>query len=164
MQSPVYPPEAYDRYLALKPTPLLIALIIYCELPLLFILLAYNPSPKLQAAFVPLQHYATPFSLLCGLPAALVIVAWAKRLPASGDTWRHIWRLGKWLLSVSLVSQLLLLYSQMHGSLWASYALDASDRFLLVQMGLSLLALYYLWRVPRVSDVFADFPARPEEG
>jgi hypothetical protein len=137
---------------------------LYCTLPLLFILLAYNPSPKLQTAFAPLQHYATPFSLLCGLPAALVIAAWAKRLPGSGNAWRRIWGLGKWLLSLSLVSQLLLLYSEVHGSLWASYALDATDRFLLLQMGLSLLALYYLWRVPRVSDVFCDFPARPEEG
>ncbi|MCP5278847.1 MAG: DUF2919 family protein [Thiobacillus sp.] len=157
-----YPPESFDRYLALKPTFLLVAIMIYCTLPLVFILLAYNPSPKLQVAFMPLQHYATPFSLLCGLPAALVIGAWVKRLPDSGNAWRHIWRLGKWLLSLSLVSQLLLLYSQVHASLWASYALTTKDRFLLVQMGLSLLALYYLWRVRRVSDVFDDFPSKPQ--
>lgn len=158
-----YPPEAYDRNLALKPSPLLIAVMIYCTLPLLFILLSFNPSPKLQAAFAPLQHFATPLSLLCGLPSALVLAALIKRLPSSGDIWRRVWGLGKWLLSLSLVAQLLLLYSQLHVSIWASYALNGNDRFLLVQMGVALLALYYLWRATKVSDVFADFPPKPTE-
>ena len=163
MDKLVYPPEAYDRNLTLKPPFLLIAVMVYCAIPLLFILLAYNPSPKLQAAFVPLQHYATPLSFVSGLPAAVVIAAWTKRLPTSGDGWRQIWGWGKWLLSFSLVSHFILLFSQLHGTLWNSYALTDKDRFLMVQMGLALLALYYLWRVRRVSDVFADFPARPKE-
>lgn len=159
----MYPPEDYDLNLAIKPTPLLITVMVYCCLPLLFVILAYNPSPKLQAAFVPLQHYATPLSLVCGLPAALVIMAWIKRLPNAWEGWRHIWRWGKWLLSVSLVSHFLLLFFQAHGSIWNSYALSGADRLLMVNMGLDVLALYYLWRVRRVSDVFADFPARPKE-
>lgn len=158
---PIYGPEAYDRNLALKPSFLLIGVMLYCALPLLFVVLAYNPSPKLQAAFVPLQHYATPLTLPCGLPAALVILAWLKRLPDSGSFWRHVWRHGRVWLSLSLVSHFLLIAYQSHASIWNSYALNAADRMLVVHMGLDLLALYYLWRSPRVADVFADFPAKP---
>lgn len=156
-----YPPEAYDRNLALKPAPLLIAVMLYCALPLLLVVLAYNPSPKLQAAFSPLQHYATPLSLLSGVPAALVIIAWLKRLPESGSFWRRLWHSGRVLLSISLVFHFLLIAYQSHASIWNSYALSTADRMLVVNMGLDLLALYYLWRSPRVADVFADFPARP---
>ena len=50
-----------------------------------------------------------------------------------------------------------------HGSLFRSYALSDADRLILLYMGADVLALYYIWRVRRVSDVFADFPAKPKE-
>ncbi|MEW5769194.1 MAG: DUF2919 family protein [Pseudomonadota bacterium] len=156
-----YPPDAYDRNLALKPPPLLILVMLYCALPLLLILLAYNPSPKMQGMYTYLQHFESPLSLLCGLPAALVLFAWAKRLPQAGATWRQVWRWGRWLLSLSLLAHFTLLFSQRGMAIWNTFVLLDADRLVVVNMGLDLLALYYLWRVRRVADVFADFPAPP---
>lgn len=163
MMERLYPPEAYDRNLALKPTLLLVAIMVYGALPLLLVVLAYNPSPKLQVAFDYLRHYGTPFSLLCGIPAALVLVAWLKRLPSSGAFWRFTWQRGKWLLSISIALHFALLLHQHGHSMWGDYHLSQTDRLVLARLGLDALALYYLWRVRRVSDVFADFPARPKE-
>lgn len=159
-----YPPEAFDRNLALKPTFLLVACMVYGALPLLLVVLAYNPSPKLQTAFDYLRHYGTPSHLLSGIPAVLMLIAWLKRLPGARPIWRTVWHQGKWLLSLSLVSHFFFMLSMAHGSLFRSFALSDADRLILMYMGIDVLAVYYLWRVPRVSDVFCDFPARPEEG
>lgn len=157
----IYPPEAYDRYLALKPPVLLLVVMAYCVLPLAFVLLAYNPSPKLRPMFEYLQHYASPLALLCGLPAALVWAALIKRLPAGGALWRGIWARGRVLLSLSLAGHFALLAVQRGGHLLGAYFLSDADRWVVVSLGVDALALYYLWRVARVGDVFADFPAPP---
>jgi hypothetical protein len=154
-----YSPDDYDSHLALKPPFLLIAIMVYCALPLIFILIAYNPSPRFQASFSYLQHYATPLSFLGGIPAALVLFAWTKRLPTAGRYWRLIWRWGKWLLSVSLMTHNYLLFSQRGLDIWNSFTMLDSDRLVVVNMGMDLLFVYYLWRVQRVTDVFADFPS-----
>lgn len=158
-----YPPEDYDRNLALKPTLLLAACMFYGALPLILVVLAYNPSPKLQTAFDYLRHYGTPSHLLSGIPATLLLTAWLKRLPGARSVWKTIWHRGKWLLTLSLASHFFFMLSMEHGSLFRSYALSDADRLILLYMGADVLALYYIWRVRRVSDVFADFPAKPKE-
>ncbi len=155
----IYSPDDYDINLALKPPFLLIVIMVYCVLPLVFILIAYNPSPKFQASFGYLQHYAGPISFLGCLPAALVLFAWTKRSPHAGKQWRHIWRWGKWLLSLSLLAHIFLLVSQRGLAIWNSFSMLDSDRLVIVNIGIDMLSLYYLWRIPRVTDVFADFPS-----
>lgn len=156
-----YPPESYDRNLALKPSRVLIAVMGYCVLPMFLVILAFSPSPKLQASFSQFQNFSSPLSILCALPATLVLLAWGRRLPDSRAFWRRVWHSGRVLLSLSLTSHFLLTAYHSHTSILNSYALSSADRMLVVHMGLDLLALYYLWRSPRVGDVFADFPAKP---
>lgn len=158
----IYSPEDFDRNFVLKPSPGLILLMFYAARHFLFVLLAYNPSPRLGSAFSFLQHYATPTSLLFGLPALLVIVAWVQRIPNAKGIWRAIWRQGKWLLSLSILSHFAFLVYSAGPDILGSYVLTDSARLAVVILGVDVLSLYYLWRSPRVSDVFADFPARPQ--
>ncbi len=158
----IYPPEDFDGNFALKPSPALVLLMFYAARHFLFVLLAYNPSPRLGSAFGFLQHYTTPISLLFGLPALLVILAWLRRMPKAESIWRVVWRRGKGLLSLSILSHFVFLAHSAGPDILASYVLSDSARLVVVNLGVDVLALYYLWRSPRVSDVFADFPARPQ--
>jgi hypothetical protein len=161
MANQAYPPEFYDRNTVLKPPLLLILVMAYCTRPLLFVVLSFNPSPKLGPAFAYMQHYATPLSVLFALPAVLVIAAWLRRLPDASMYWRVIWRYGKALLSVSLFANFIFLIIQSGPEITNAYVLSNTARISLVSLGLDLLAFYYLWRVVLVTDVFSEFPERP---
>lgn len=157
----IYPPEAYDRYLALKPSPLLVLVMLYCARHPFFVLLAFNPSRKLGADLSFLQHYTTPATLLFGLPALVLIAAWSQRNPDAKPLWRTIWHHGKALLWSSLAAHFVFLAHSAGPDILYSYVLSDASRLALTNLGIDLLALYYLWRSPRVTDVFADFPATP---
>ncbi|HNA28939.1 MAG TPA: DUF2919 family protein [Thiobacillaceae bacterium] len=160
MTFPIYPPEAYDRYLALKPSPLLVLIMLYCARHPFFVLLAFNPSKKLGADLSFLQYYATPATLVFGLPALALIAAWSQRSPTALPLWRTIWRHGKTLLGASLVAHFAHLAYSAGPDIFYSYVLSDSSRLAVTNLGVDLLAFYYLWRSPRVSDVFADFPSK----
>ncbi len=154
-----YLPDAYDRFLCLK-VPFHLALAMFFSIRHLFIVfLAYNPSPKMAAAFTYLQAFQSPLFVFSDLPALLVLVAWLKRLPESGALWRSVWKHGRVLLTVSLLCQFALLFWQQGQSLSQAYSYTDSQRFVIVNMGLGLLTIYYLWRFAIIRDVFADFPA-----
>jgi glucan phosphoethanolaminetransferase (alkaline phosphatase superfamily) len=156
-----YPPDAYDRHLALKPSLLLILVMFYSARHLLLVLLAYNPSPKMAAAFAVLQPFASPYFVLADIPALLVLLAWAKRVPESKALWRALWRSGRILLSLGVMMHFALLFALEGRGIWGAYFLSQHERLVLVNLGFDLLVVYYLWRSARVADVFADFPSAP---
>jgi hypothetical protein len=92
------------------------------------------------------------------LPALLVLIAWLKRLPETGTFWRSVWKHGRLLLTTSLMIQFALLLWQQGQGLSQAFSFTDAQRFVIVNMGLDLLIIYYLWRFAIVRDVFADFP------
>lgn len=148
----------YDRY-ACKKVPIhLILAMLFSVRHLFIVFLAYNPSPKMAASFTYLQAFQSPWFVFSDLPALLVLLAWLKRLPESGAFWRRTWKHGRLLLTTSLVIQFVLLLWQQGQGLFQAYSFTDSQRFVIVNLGLDLLVIYYLWRFAIVRDVFADFP------
>ncbi len=162
MKVDLYPPEAYDRNLALKVPPLLVFALLYAIRHLLIVFLAYNPSPRLGAAFAFLQPLAEPWFVAADLPALLVLLAWWQRQPAARVFWRRVWHSGRALLTATLLIQFALLAHAQGLRLWEAYYLTQAERLAIVSLGLNLLFVYYLWRSPRVGDTFADFPSPPK--
>ncbi len=141
-----------------KPVPILLLLaMLFSVRHLVIVFLAYNPSPKIAVAF--LQGFHSPLYLATDIPSLLVLCSWFRRLPKSGAFWRIIWRHGRALLTMSLSLQFGLLYMQHGQELWQAYSFTDSQRFVIVNLGLDLLVIYYLWRFTIVRDVFADFPS-----
>lgn len=153
-----YPPEAYDRYLSLKIPIHLIVAMLFSVRHLFIVFLAYNPSPKMAASFTYLQAFQSPWFVFSDLPALLVLIAWLKRLPETGTFWRSVWKHGRLLLTTSLMIQFALLLWQQGQGLSQAFSFTDAQRFVIVNMGLDLLIIYYLWRFAIVRDVFADFP------
>lgn len=147
--------------MALKVPPLLVFALLYAVRHLLIVFLAYNPSPKLGAAFAFLQPLAEPWFVAADLPALLVLLAWWQRRPEAKAFWRGIWRYGRVLLTISLLTQSALLAQAQGVNILQAYYLTQSERLAIVSLGLNLLCVYYLWRSPRVADTFADFPTAP---
>jgi hypothetical protein len=154
----LYPPDHYDRYMALKVPFTLMLLLLYSVRHLFIIFLAYNPSPKFAEAFAFMQPLASPYFVLSDLPAMLVLAAWIRRAPQAGALMRRIWRRGRVLLTASLLLQFALLIILEGGGVWSAYFYGERERMVIVSLGLNLLAVYVLWRVPLFGDVFADFP------
>jgi hypothetical protein len=122
------------------------------------VFLAYNPSPRLGQAFSFLQGYQSVWFILTEIPAILVLVAWLKRIPDTGPFWRWIWHNGRYFLTATLLMQFALLASREWQGLRHAFSLTDSQRFVILNLGLDVLVLYYLWRFSVVRDVFADFP------
>lgn len=155
----LYPPEAYDRQGCLKVSVLLLLTMLYAIRHMAIVFLAYNPSPRLNAAFAFLQPLAEPWFVAADLPALLVLLAWWQRRPEAKALWRRIWHSGRVLLTTSLLLQFVLLAHAQGLRLWESYYLTQGERLAIVTLVLNLLLVYYLWRSPRVGDTFAEFPA-----
>lgn len=151
-------PTAYDRYFCLKVPFHLIVVMAFAARHLLIVFLAYNPSPKMATSFSFLQAYQNPLFIAADLPALLLLIAWAKRLPASGKAWRTIWKHGRLLLTLTFLAQAALLVTLNGHDIWHTYGLSTSQRFVIFNLGMTALAIYYLWRVTLVREVFADFP------
>ncbi|MBK6743681.1 MAG: DUF2919 family protein [Hydrogenophilales bacterium] len=153
-----YPAHCYSDNLCLKVPLLLVLAMLFSVRHLFIVFLAYNPSPKMAASFTYLQAFQSPWFVFSDLPALLVLIAWLKRLPESGVFWRGVWKRGRLLLTISLLIQFALLLWQQGQGLYQAYSFTDSQRFVIVNLGLDLLMIYYLWRFAIVGDVFADFP------
>lgn len=154
-----YSPDHYNRNLVLKvPVPLALVML-YIVRHLFIIFLAFNPLPKLSAAFSALQPLvSSPAVLLTGVPGFLVLLAWAKREPSATPGWRWIWSRGRGLLTAALLAHFLVL-AVIHGpDALKGFEYRYEARLVIVNLGVDLLLIYYLWRFSIVRDVFADFP------
>lgn len=155
-----YPPGRYDDNLSLK-VPLHLAFVMfYVVRHLLIVFLAFNPLPKLAGVFAFMQPLVTsPAVLLTDIPGFLVIFAWVKREPDAAPGWRWIWAHGRTLLTAALLAHFLLLAVLQGADVLKVFYYRHEARLVIVNLGVDLLLVYYLWRFQIVRDVFADFPA-----
>lgn len=145
-------PYHYDKFMALKVTPLLWLIILWAmHHTLLITLSAFSRSG--QVFHVASEYAGDTLLLLSNLPAILVLLIALNRTPQSGKFVRLAWRHGKKLLLATIICGAILTVSYHqkkvtnpnHLFFWA----------LLLDAG----AAAYLFFSRRIRDIFADFPA-----
>ncbi len=156
---PAYRFEAYDQHICLKPSlPMLLAML-YSVHHWLLVFVLYFPLMMVDTSA--LKHLmSNPLSgylLAAESPALLLFLSWWMRQPKAAAPWRWLWRNGRRLLFLTLLSQALLLIASPSGRQW----LGEAQAPLLVYLPLHAWVLAYVIMSRRLADVFLDYPAPP---
>ena len=142
-----YHPDAYDEHFALRIPPALWALMIYAVHAEALLLLGHLPQGGAELAF--LLDYVRVGDLLASLPAVAVVIAALRRRPEAGRVLRALWSVGAWLLSASLLADVVLAASGPRAA-WPA-----------PRIALDLFCVCVLLGTARLRDTFADFPRPP---
>lgn len=146
-----FDPYAYDKYMALKVTPLLWLIILWAmHHALVLTLSAFSRSGQV---FHIASEYAgnTPL-ILSNLPALMVLLVALNRSPASGRAFKWLWRHGKKLLVLALVcsAALTVFYHQKK--------IANPDHLFFWALLIDAIVILYLLTSRRITAIFADFP------
>lgn len=153
-----YPASAYDPYLCLKPSPILWAILAFLLRP--FVIFVASITNKADRTGLLHTVYADAHWALiqagAALPAALVAIAYMRRTPEAGQFVRWCWKHGRTLILSSVLLNIITI----------AWPVVAASKLHLTgiattEIGLCVLAAYYLIRSRRVKDAFADFPSSP---
>ncbi|KAA6185849.1 DUF2919 domain-containing protein [Thiohalocapsa marina] len=168
MPVPTYEPEHYNEHLVLK-VPLVLWLVLLFQVRHL-LLLGITFLPTTGQEITVLRQLVQPAYLIADLIALPLLVTAARRRPQAPDWMRRLWPRGRWLLTLSGLAYLGVLgwsltYGGVHaglqrGLLAGGRTAGAVDEAVLTSTLLTLAAIAYLWRSPRVRDLFREFPPR----
>lgn len=145
----------YDVHGCLKPGAGLVLVMFYLSRSVIvpFIAAAFGRGAEGHMEYLLQSSVATLRDLWSAIPALWVLVAWSRRLPTAGSLIRGVWRQGRWLLIGAALIDL--------GVRWGTQLQPPINQWL--WLGLDSLAVIYLLLVPRVRQVFSDFPERPAD-
>lgn len=145
----------YNKYLSLKVSPGLWLVLLYLLRPYLIVALSVvNPSDRMELINMFYQDRLPMFlSATAAIPAALLVFAWLKRLPGANDLVRAIWANGRLLLGFSALLNCITAYLPIYLGVTRKL-----DNLAWLQLGLSVLVIFYILLCQRVKDTFADFP------
>jgi hypothetical protein len=152
--------HAYDDFLCLRPSKLLIASLIFLCRDLIFlVLLGVSRFIGAAEGVAGLEDIVDRETLLSGciaaVPAALVLYALGARMPTAPAFVRFIWRHGRSLMAVSALTSIALTVVQ-YGSdprRWLNSSL-AVKAIVLAELGI----VGYVFLSSRVRQTFMDFP------
>ena len=151
----LYPFSAYDKYLSLKPDLNMWLMFAFLLRPyVIFLLSITNRQDKMGLInLIYFDRFVMILAAIAAIPAVLVMYAFAKRKPEASDKVRWIWcRSGGFLLASVLLNLLIVLVPALMG------LLHELGIIIWVELGISVLIIYYLFSNERVRDTFADFP------
>jgi hypothetical protein len=147
----IYTPYDYNRDDVLK-VPFF--LLLSCLFALKYVLLAMMSSLPKFNYLAQLTHADMYWSLLLtSIPALLVLLAMAQRHPQGRQWARRMWPHGRLLLLTALSADIALLIAL------SVAGLIKVGEYIFILIAINSMFLFYVWRAPRVRDVFCEFPA-----
>ena len=101
---------------------------------------------------IPSKNYSNGALLYSCIPALLVIISMARRVPSAGSFLRWVWRNGRGLLLLSLILEIGLI------SLSVWLRIQKLNEVSLAFLYIDGLLIFFLFKYQRLVDVFAEFP------
>ena len=164
MPTPFYTPDDYNKYNVLNVPPsllwanlyllkhyLIFAVPFFAKIPLI------SKIAKPLSNVIPSEEYSGVLLLYSCIPALLVLVSMARRLPHSQDYMRWIWKRGRQLLLTSIILEMVII---------AIYLLLEIQKFSSVTLAflyIDVVLIVFLFKSRRVNDALAEFPAFKEK-
>jgi len=159
-----YTPDDYNQYNVLNvPLSLVLANLYLLKHYLIFAIPFFAKIPLINRIadplnnVIPSEEYSGILLLFSCVPALLVVISMARRLPPSGDYLRWIWKRGRQLLLSSIILEMLII---------ATYLLLEIKKFssvTLIFLYIDAVLIVFLFKSKRVNDAFAEFPAFEEK-
>lgn len=155
MMQTKYPIYCYDKNACLKMNITMWLILLYLLKSYFIALLSVvNSSGRMQLIDM---FYSDRLMLslgaLAGIPAILVIYAWIKREPNAPPLIRQVWRSGGVLLVISAILHACIIFVPL--LLGTAHKIVISGW---VQLFISLLIVFILYRSLYIRDCFSDFP------
>lgn len=123
---------------------------------ILWLGLSIAHSPDMIDELTDETHWAY---LLCGIPGLMLLVDTGFRISDSGAFARWIWKNGRWLMASSFLLHVVIAAGI--GLMKPEWHVSTAQMLFFT---LDALGLRFIFKSSRVKDVFADFPAPPENG
>ena len=154
----------YNRYGVLRPSPgLWLSLVFLCRHVITILLVAFAAGRGMRGGGGDMDlsdfgHLVRPIFMLADLPALMLLLALASRMPTAGSVPRLLWRAGRLLLLASAAVYIVL---------FAWYLPPAGIENLAIADWLSIAGTVavavYAAISPYLGDLFREFPERPPE-
>lgn len=155
---PVYHPDAYDKYVCLKPSIIMIMVMLYGIRHVLMVFLSYFPAMGGNSDTNVIKAMLSAEMVIADLPALLILITWNFRQPKAGKVWRGIWRTGRLLLLVTLCAQfVLLIRTEWFGNLIED-PLSNESALLILYLLVHISVMTYVVIAERIKSVFLEFP------
>jgi len=155
----------YDKYLCLKPGLefWLMALFFLRPLILKFSTIQRGRGAK-SASVSKLYDLAYPdhfiffLAVMAAIPAIMLLVSYAKRIPGASERMQKIWCNGLKYLGLTAILNVLVVFLPIFmGKIHAVHVYGW------IQLGILILIMGYLYKSERLRDAFADFPVETED-
>jgi hypothetical protein len=158
----------YDQHLCLKVNAELWLIILYLLRPYLIWFSSLGLGGKRTGISTGVKGlremiYPDDFSLMLGIlatiPVMLCMYAWTKRKPGAKPLVKKLWQRGRLLLVTAAALNIVIIFVPLltmvsHKLVFANW----------VQVGISVMIVWYLLFTQRVRDTFADFPGEKKTG
>ena len=159
----VYSFKDYDKYLSLKPSLAIWAIILYFLRPYIILVSSLRLGFGGGAGIDGLKNMAYPdhLSLALGIfatfPVFLFVVAWARRKPGAPRYVRTIWRNGGAILLFASVLNIIIVFLPL-----LTGTVHKIQSWGWIQVGIALMIIWYLSFSQRAKGTFEDFPKESE--
>jgi hypothetical protein len=165
MSTPFYTPDDYNQYNVLDvPFSLVLANVYLLKHYLIVAIPFFAKVPFINIAALPLanvlpsQGQSNMLLLYSCIPALLVGISMARRLPHSGDYLRWIWQRGRLLLLSSIILEMLI------SIIYVLLEINTFSTSTLIFLYIDAVLIVFLFKSQRAKDAFAEFPAfKPKE-
>jgi len=150
-----YPISSYNKYICLKIDGTMWLILLFILKPYFITLFSVaNMGDRMQliTMFYP-DKLVLSLGAFAGIPTALLIYAWVKRMPGASNYIRRIWKNGRSLLAISaILNACIILGPQLLGTV---YKITVSGW---VQLLINILIVIVVYKSPYIKDCFSDFP------
>lgn len=155
----IYTPDDYNKYDVLNVPLSLVIVNLYLlkhyfifALPIMAQLPMINLVAQSLEQVIPSKNYSNGALLYACIPALLVFISMARRLPSTGAFLRWVWQHGRGLLLLSLVLEISLIL------LYLGFHLQSLNEMSLAFLYIDSCLILFLLKSQRIIDIFNEFP------
>ena len=150
-----HPFTSYDKYLCLKLDSTMWLIMLFLLRPYIVLIFSFsNKADRMQLVnLMYTDKLMMSMGALAGIPAVLLIYAWAKKEPDASDFVKKLWKNGKELIAISaLLNAILVLMPLLLGSI------SKLTLYGWGQLSISIVILITAYKYSYISECLADFP------
>jgi len=154
-----YSLSSYDKYLSLKVNGTMWLIILFLLRPFIVTLISVtNRTDKMMLInMIYPDRVALSLGAFAGVPVALLVYAWSKRVPDAPSFVRRVWIRGRELIAITTILNACIVFIP----LWTG-SVHKLTVFGWGQLAISLLIVVVVYRSEYIKDCFSDWPKSDE--
>lgn len=152
--------DSYDKYLCLKPDATMWMIFMFLLRPYVVLIFSFaNRGDRMQLVNLLYADRAMmSLGALAGIPAVLLIYAWAKKSPDASDFVRKLWKNGRQLIIAAALLNAILVFVPL-----LTDSIKHLSYYGWGQFVISIGIIIWAYKDSYINDCFEDFPKINDE-